>query len=118
MIAMLKSPKPGEFFDDQTSRYHRAEQEIGALCRAFELNRERLQPVFATKPTGRACWLPIDPQELVSMDVMEVYWRLGENYADERWVDGALEERFQSGSLVTALERVLGELNAFVPSAR
>ena len=106
MIATLGHLTPSEFFDEQSLRYHSVERDIAALTRAFELDREKLKPVLATTPTARACWLPLDPNEIGPMDVMEVYWRLGENRADERFVDGALEEPFETGSLVAALLRI------------
>lgn len=115
MITTLSSLKQSEFFDEATCRYHDVEREIGALSRAFQIDRERLAPLLATNPTARACWLPLDPGDLASMDVMEIYWRLGENSADERWVDGALEEPFETGSLATALERLADELDVFIP---
>jgi hypothetical protein len=90
-IATLQSLTPSEFFDDQTLRYHGVEDDLNALSQAFKLDREKLAPVLATKPVGRACWLPLDPREILSMDVAQVYWRLGENLADERFVDGAFE---------------------------
>lgn len=117
MIATLRTLKPGDFFDERTSRYHSVEREIGALSRAFELDHERLQPILATKPTARACWLPLAPHQLASMDVMEIYWRLGENYADDRWVDGALSGPFETGTLVAALERILSELDTFAATS-
>lgn len=49
-----------------------------------------------------------------SMDAAEVYWRLGENLADERFVDGALEEPFESGSLIAALMRIRDGLDMMV----
>lgn len=106
MIATLQSISPSEFFDEKTLRYHKVEDEIDRLTWAFEPDRTRLEPVLATNPRGRACWLPLDPGEIAGMDVMEVYWRLRENWADERFIDGALKEPFASGSLTAALSRL------------
>lgn len=111
MIATLRPLAPGEFFDERTLCYHSVEDEISALTRAFEIDRETLAPVLARKPVARACWLPLDPQDILAMDVAEVYWRLGENLADERFVDGALVEPFASGSLAAALLRIRDELD-------
>lgn len=106
MIATLQSISPSEFFDEKTLHYHSVEVEIDDLTRAFELDRRRLEPVLATNPVARACWLPLDPDEVARMDVMEVYWRLRENYADERFIDGALEDPFETGALAAALLRI------------
>jgi hypothetical protein len=106
MIATLQSISPSEFFDEQTLHYHGVEVEIDDLTRAFELDRRRLESVLATNPVARACWLPLDPNEVARMDVMEVYWRLRENYADERFIDGALEDPFETGALAAALLRI------------
>lgn len=105
-IAALQSISPSEFFDERTLRYHGVEVKIDDLARAFELDRKRLEPVLATNPHGRGCWLPLDPGEIAGMDVMEVCWRLRENWADERFCDGALAEAFASGSLTAALSRI------------
>jgi len=106
MIATLHHLTPSEFFDEQTLEYHSVERDIGELTRAFALDRNKLEPILAKKPVARQCWLPLDPNEIGRMDVTEVYWRLGENSADERFVDGALEEPFRTGSLVAALSRI------------
>ncbi len=111
MIATMRHLTPREFFNEQTFEYHKVEREIADLTRAFDLDRGKLEPVLATKPTGRACWLPDNPNDIRHMDVMEVYWRLRENWGDERFVDGALEEPFETGSLLAALVRIRDRLD-------
>lgn len=113
-IATLQSLTPAEFFDETTLRYHSVERDIDDITRAFHLDRAKLEPVLAGNPLARACWLPIDPSGLDGMNVAEIYWRLGENLADERNVDGALEEPFESGSLVAALMRIRDGLDQLV----
>ncbi len=113
-IATLQSLTPAEFFDEDTLRYHSVEHDIEVITRAFYLDRAKLELVLAQNPVARACWLPLNPSDLDRMEVVEIYWRLGENLADERNVDGALVEPFESGSLVAALMRIRDGLDQMV----
>ncbi|MER8563698.1 hypothetical protein [Mesorhizobium sp. M0578] len=115
IIEKLRSLTRAEFFDEQNGLYNDVEQDLFALYNAFTFDMRWLKPFLEKKRTGRARWLPLDPNDLASMDVREVYWRLQENHADDRFMDGALIEPFENGSLVAALERISEGLDGLVP---
>lgn len=105
------------FYDEQCYRYHPICDEIEQLAAAFEIDRDALSEVLARKPVARKCWLPDTPELLGPMSIMEIYWRLGENLADERWVDGALVGAFESGVLAVALRRLSDDVGGFLPKS-
>jgi hypothetical protein len=111
-ISQLKSITSAEFYDEASDRYHPAGQDIDDIISAFEIDLATLQELFTRNLMARQRWLPSDPTEIASMDAKEVLWRLGENSADERWVDGALVDTFESGSLIAALERIKAEIES------
>jgi len=115
VIETLHGLDTDSFYDERDYRYHPICDEIEQLAAAFDINRDALSEVLARKPVARKCWLPETPELLGPMSAMEIYWRLGENLADERWIDGALVEAFESGVLAVALQRLSAEVGGFLP---
>jgi hypothetical protein len=117
ILATLDSLRPDQFYNEETEQYHPVHEDVVALAGAFNVDRDRLAHVLEKAPVARQCWLPNDsPDDLSSMDVNEIYWRLRENIADERWVDSAMAETFESGMLVAALKRLALEVDTLTPN--
>ncbi|WP_432287810.1 hypothetical protein SLT36_12405 [Aminobacter sp. BA135] len=115
VIETLHGLDTDSFYDERDYSYYPIYGEIEQLATAFEINRDALSEVLARKPVARKCWLPGTPELLGPMSAMEIYCRLGENLADERWIDGALVEAFESGVLAVALQRLSTEVGSFLP---
>jgi hypothetical protein len=113
VIAKLAVLTPEDFFDEQSLEYNQACEDIWALADAFQIDRVGWKKFWDANPRPRATWLPLNSAALDGMDAHEIYYRLKENIADERWVDGALADAFRSGSLVTALQRLQASLSSF-----
>jgi hypothetical protein len=117
VLKTLGSLQPDQFYNEETQEYHPVHDDIVALAGAFQVDPDRVAHIREKAPVARQCWLPNDsPSELSSMDVNEVYWRLRENIADERWVDSALAETFECGMLVAALKRLASEIDTLTPN--
>ena len=117
ILITLGSLQPDQFYEEETQEYHQVYEDIVALAGAFQVDPDRLAHIREKHPVAPQCWLPNDsPDDLSSMDVNEIYWRLRETIADERWVDGALAETFESGMLVAALKRLVSEIGTLTPN--
>lgn len=112
MIEVLGGLEASGFYDEVADRYHPVYDEVWALAEAFDIDRIELADVLSRGPVARQCWLPENAHHLETMGTTEIYWRLRENLADERWVDGALAEAFETGVLTAALKRLSDELDA------
>ena len=117
IITTLGLLRPDQFYNEETEQYHPVHEDIVALAGAFQVDPDRVAHIREAHPVARQCWLPNDsPDDLSSMGVDEIYWRLRETIADERWVDSALAETFESGMLVAALRRLASEIDTLTPN--
>ncbi|MDX8434257.1 hypothetical protein RFN25_12535 [Mesorhizobium abyssinicae] len=109
-IGTLRTLTPSEFYDEANDRYHVVMEDIFRLVHTLE------NPADIKKfldDAGWETWLPKSPGDLTSMDATEIHHRVACNLADERWVDGALSQAFENGTLVPALERIGAEIDKF-----
>jgi hypothetical protein len=104
---------PEAFFDMKTLRYHPASAGVFELADAFSWDHAAWKVFWDANPRPRDTWLPLEPEKVRVMPPMEVFFRLRENMVDERFVDGALCDAFESGSLVAALLRIQEGLDGF-----
>jgi hypothetical protein len=110
-IGTLRTLTPSEFYDEANDRYHAARDNIMQLVYGSENPADFGE--FINVNAGRKSWLPESSEALASMDVTEIHYRVASNLADERWVDGALSEAFENGTLVPALERIAADIGRF-----
>jgi hypothetical protein len=110
-VATLNTLLPSEFYDEAREQYHSVYDDIASLIYGLE-NPSDFKS-FMAKHVARASWLPDDPHDLDSMDVTEIHYRVSSNIADGRWMDSALAEAFESGSLAPALKRLAAEIDRF-----
>jgi len=109
-IGTLRRLAPSEFYDEANDRYHAVMKDIFRLVHTLE------NPADIGKfldDAGWETWLPKSPEDLISMDATEVHHRIACNLADERWVDGALNQAFENGTLIPALERIAAGIDKF-----
>lgn len=111
-ISMLKALSPNEFYDESSRKRHPVYAEISVLAWALESDADAYGRFHTSFPQRRG-WLPEEPAALIAMTDEEVLFRLRTNVAGERWVDGALMEPFQSGTLVAAIERLVAGIDGF-----
>ena len=111
-VSTLKKLSPNEFYDESTRKRHRVYAEISALAWALETDADAFGRFYTAFPQRRG-WLPEEPAALIPLTDEEVLFRLRTNVAGERWVDGALMEPFQSGTLVAAIERLVAGIDGF-----
>ena len=117
ILATLCTLQPVQFCNEETQECHAVHEDIVALAGAFQVDPDRVAHIREKHPVARQCWLPNDsPDDLSSMDADEIYWRLRETIADERWVDSALAETFENGMLVAALKRLVSEIDTLTPN--
>jgi len=102
---------PSEFYNEANDHYHAARDDIMRLVHSLE-NPADLRK-FLDANAGRKTWLPDSLEALSAMDVTEIHYRVISNLMDERWVDGALSEAFENGTLVPALERIAADIDKF-----
>ncbi|MER8381796.1 DUF6508 domain-containing protein [Mesorhizobium sp. M0142] len=110
-IGTLRTLTPPEFYDEANDRYHAVMDDIFQLVHGLENPADFGK--FLDVNAGRESWLPENAEALASMDVTEIHYRVASNLADERWVDGALSEAFENGTLVPALERIAANVGKF-----
>jgi len=110
-VGTLRTLAPSEFYDETNDRYHAVMDNISRLVHGLENPADFGK--FLDVNTGRKSWLPEPPEALTSMDVTEIHYRVSSNLADERWVDGALNEAFENGTLIPALERIAADIGKF-----
>ncbi|WP_376704537.1 DUF6508 domain-containing protein [Mesorhizobium sp. ISC25] len=110
-IGTLRTLTPSEFYDEANDRYHVVRDDILQLVYGLENPADFGK--FLDVNAGRESWLPENAEALASMDVTEIHYRVASNLADERWVDGALNEAFENGTLVPALERIAANIGKF-----
>jgi hypothetical protein len=111
-ISMLKTLSPNEFYDESSRKRHPVYAEISVLAWALETDADSFRRFLTAFPQVRG-WLPEEPAALIAMTDEEVLFRLRTNVSGERWVDGALMEPFQSGTLVAAIERLVAGIDRF-----
>jgi hypothetical protein len=113
IIQRLNAITSEQFFDGRTLNYDANCLALEFIGLAFDRDMEDWKRFMETTPPARGKWLPLDPAALDRMDATEILYRLNENIGDERFIDGALVEAFESGSLVKALGRLVGSLDTF-----
>lgn len=113
LIAGLNRLTAKEFLDDRNGAPSTVSRGLDELCGAFEIDIDDWKRFMRANPLPRRNWLPIDAAALETMGLHEIYYRLGENATDERWVDDALVEAFESGSLIKALEKIAANVRSF-----
>ena len=110
-VGTLRTLTPSEFYDEANDRYHAARDDIMWLVHSLENPADFRK--FLDVNVGRKTWLPDNSEALTAMDATEIHYRIASNLADERWVDGALNEAFENGTLVPALGRIAAEIGKF-----
>ncbi|PBC23002.1 MULTISPECIES: hypothetical protein [unclassified Mesorhizobium] len=110
-VGTLRTLTPSEFYDETNNRYHTARDDIMRLVHGLENPPDFRE--FLDVNAGRKTWLPDSSEALTAMDGTEIHYRVVSNLADERWVDGALNEAFENGTLIPALERIAAEIGKF-----
>jgi hypothetical protein len=119
----LRGLSPEQFCDADSFRYHPCMDNFSHLLSAAMpvANIEEYRPAlrrFLDRYPGTKGWLPDRPGDLAGMEMMEVYFRVQSNWADERWVDGAMIEPFETGCLLAALDRLVAESGSLFLSPR
>ena len=107
-IRVLASLGPNEYFDEESEKYHPVHIIVEKLSRSLFFDIEAFRRRFPSEK-GRQLWLPENPEHLTELAAEEVAMRLEWQRADERFVDGALDNAFQTGCLKAALERLVSD---------
>jgi hypothetical protein len=113
LVAGLSQLTGDEFLDARNGAPLSASRELDQLCGAFAIDRDDWKRFMDANSQPGQNWLPIEPAKIETMDVREIYYRLKENVADERWVENALVEAFRSGSLICAIEKIEAKIRSF-----
>jgi hypothetical protein len=112
-LSELAHLQPSEFYDVDEDQYHSVYDKIAAIVRAVDIDAARWKEFMRSNPVPRSNWLPANCADLDSMSAEEIHFRLLENLADERWVDGALADAYRCGSLSRALDRLADSASNF-----
>jgi hypothetical protein len=102
-LRQLRALSSEQFYDEPSGRYHPIMDDIGRSLRTFHVDGF---VDFLRQYPQVSGWLPGRPDDLALMATTEIYFRLIQNIADERWVDGAMAKPFENGVLICALEKL------------
>lgn len=99
-----------EEFCNDAYRYHSVVDDIEILTMSLRFDIAALRAFLDKYPQTKG-WLPLKPTDLDAMSAEEIQLRIQTNAGDERWVDGALIEPFEAGTLKAAIDRLIADFD-------